>query len=182
LIFFFSDVPEGLEGVPCEGDLTSCDQSYIWSDSSRERDDLVPGFDQELDIVAPGTRVFAPWLEAGAAANPFLNAPGCDPFIGRCPVNYLLLDGTSIAAPHVAGVAALLLQAKPDLTQEEMECILKHTAIKIPAGSYTDPFNQDFHAWTTADREQGKGLIQADKALDCIGPGGDLSSCGCATP
>lgn len=42
-------------------------------------------------------------------------------------------QGTSMAAPHVAGVAALILQANPDLKPEEVKSILMKTAKPFPA-------------------------------------------------
>ena len=41
--------------------------------------------------------------------------------------NYEYSQGTSMAAPHVAGVAALIKQAKPNATPDEIETILKNT-------------------------------------------------------
>ena len=48
--------------------------------------------------------------------------------------SYYLLGGTSIASPHVAGIAALMLQKSPSLVQSEVETILETTAIPMPAG------------------------------------------------
>lgn len=42
--------------------------------------------------------------------------------------NYVTLDGTSMAAPYVAGVAALCYAANPDLTPAQFEKLLKDTA------------------------------------------------------
>ncbi|WP_368859478.1 S8 family serine peptidase, partial [Methylobacterium crusticola] len=41
---------------------------------------------------------------------------------------YRLLTGTSMASPHVAGVAALMLAKRPGLTHEEVRHILVSTA------------------------------------------------------
>ncbi len=61
---------------------------------------------------------------------------------------YLFFEGTSMASPHVAGVAALMLGQNPDLSPEDVEDILTRTARDIGAA---DQF--------------GAGLLQADAAV-----------------
>ena len=59
---------------------------------------------------------------------PDLCAPGF-PILSSIPnEDYKYLFGTSQAAPHVTGVIALMLDANPDLTVDEVESILKSTA------------------------------------------------------
>ncbi|MGJ8669840.1 MAG: S8 family serine peptidase [Oceanococcus sp.] len=45
---------------------------------------------------------------------------------------YTQKTGTSMAAPHLAGLVAMLLQAKPDLTWREVKSIFKTTATNMP--------------------------------------------------
>jgi subtilisin family serine protease len=59
--------------------------------------------------------------------------------------------GTSAAAPHAAGVAALLLQAKPSLTPVEMYQRLENTAIDMGVPGF--------------DNASGFGLIQTEAAV-----------------
>lgn len=47
--------------------------------------------------------------------------------------SYHYSQGTSMAAPHVAGVAALIKQAKPNATPDEIESILKSTTRSFAA-------------------------------------------------
>jgi serine protease AprX len=50
------------------------------------------------------------------------------------PLHYASLSGTSMAAPHIAGIAAQVLQVNPELTPAEVESILVSTAT-----SYGEP-------------------------------------------
>ncbi|MEM7644794.1 MAG: S8 family peptidase [Pseudomonadota bacterium] len=47
-------------------------------------------------------------------------------------------SGTSMAAPHVAGLCALMLQARPDLTARQIRAVLARTALRLPAGPPRD--------------------------------------------
>lgn len=69
--------------------------------------------------------------------------------------------GTSAAAPHAAGVAALLLEAKPDATPELIYQALEQTAIDLD-----DPFTPGEDIGF--DFGSGFGLIQADLALEAL--------------
>lgn len=73
------------------------------------------------DLSAPGADIVAPCsLQLPICLTGALGSPD--------PLFYSTLSGTSMAAPHVAGIAAQVLQVAPDLTPAEVEAILVGTA------------------------------------------------------
>ena len=71
--------------------------------------------------------------------KPNLVAPGV--FVNATSINgnYNLTSGTSFAAPHVSGTAAILLQKNPKLTPHEVNSIISTTADPI-SDTYETPF------------------------------------------
>jgi subtilisin family serine protease len=63
-----------------------------------------------------------------------VSAPGTQIWSGYSDPNqpYARMDGTSMAAPHVTGVVALMKSVKPDLTFEEARDILRATGRVLP--------------------------------------------------
>ncbi len=66
--------------------------------------------------------------------------------------------GTSASAPNAAAIAALMLEANPDLTPAEIEAALEASAI-----DQDDPYTPGFDVGP--DEASGAGLIQADLAV-----------------
>jgi len=64
---------------------------------------------------------------------PDLVAPGVDIASARPGGGFQLMNGTSMATPHVAGLAALLLEAKPDATVDDLEQALLESCAREPA-------------------------------------------------
>ena len=105
-----------------------------------------------VDVAAPGG-------DTSVAANGILStlnagtgAPGAD--------SYAFYQGTSMATPHVAGVAALMLSKNSALTPDDIESKLKSTARAFPA------------TCTSC----GTGIVDANAAVDsAMGAGGGVT-------
>lgn len=67
--------------------------------------------------------------------DPDISAPGVNVLSTQWGGGYEYMDGTSMATPHVAGVAALMLDANPNLTVSQIDQIMEQTALDLlPAG------------------------------------------------
>lgn len=98
------------------------------------------GFGTELDVVAPGVDILSTIPNQGTAS----------------------WDGTSMAAPHVSGVAALILSVNPDINVEEVNDIIEKTSQKVGGYGYSTTTGRPNGTW---DDEMGYGLINAYTAL-----------------
>nr|NLD41368.1 S8 family serine peptidase [Actinomycetales bacterium] len=93
--------------------------------------------------------------------KPDLGAPGGSIY-STYPLEqggYALASGTSMAAPHVAGSVALMLEADPNLTPAAVLSRLQNTA--EPAPVWLNPGL----GILDAAHHQGAGLIQVDEAI-----------------
>lgn len=102
-------------------------------------------------IVGPGvdvisTRVIAPLGALAAEQDVAVLEPSEVPY-------YSHMSGTSMATPHVAGIVALMLEANPKLTPDQVKSILQQTATNIPG---REPW------------EVGAGYVNAYAAVDHI--------------
>jgi subtilisin family serine protease len=88
---------------------------------------------------------YGPWVD--------LAAPG-DAILSTTPNSrYDLLSGTSMAAPHVSGVAALVLAQHPDFSPAQVANLLRNAVEDV-----------------RADRYVGSGRLHAGKALRAVAP------------
>ncbi|TDE00589.1 S8 family peptidase [Jiangella asiatica] len=105
------------------------------------RGPLPDTFDVKPDVTAPGVGIVAARSSLGTLPWPAI------------PVDdhYIQVDGTSMAAPHVTGLAALLLQAEPSLGAAELKSWLMNSAVGA----------DDLTVY-----EQGAGRADVTRALD----------------
>jgi len=81
-------------------------------------------------ITAPGVDIASARATTGIVINAFFAVDLVD--LGADAVSYAAASGTSMATPHVAGAVALLLEANPALTPDEVKAALEATATPMP--------------------------------------------------
>jgi len=128
----------------------------IGSPASYPESLAVGAVDQDRSVASFSSRGPSPWN----VIKPDVSAPGVDVRSAFPGGGYAIADGTSMAAPHVAGLAALLLQADPSLSPEQIKSILKETASPLGA--------------VTPNNASGWGLVNAYSAALRVVPHGTL--------
>ncbi|MDT7827761.1 S8 family serine peptidase [Pricia sp. S334] len=100
------------------------------------------------EISAPGTRIMSARHDPDAGSC-------CD----CCYDFYIAKSGTSMAAPHVAGAAALLFEKDPELHHDDLKQALMDTAVK------------DSFTGNTANNRFGDGKLDVQAAVNSIAAG-----------
>ena len=102
------------------------------------------------DVTAPGVNISSSCSHTGVAPGPCADSSG-----------NVSANGTSMATPHVAGAAAILLQANPDLTPEMVQKALQATA--RPVYAEVDGKKQTLGFW-----QAGYGFIDLEAAVRLV--------------
>jgi serine protease AprX len=95
----------------------------------------------------------------GTRIKPDITAPGQTVRSSYPPNTYAVLDGTSMATPHIAGVIALIYSAKPSLigNVDATEQLIEHTATHINSSECSSNGSYPNNLY-------GYGLVDAAKA------------------
>ncbi|MXV78431.1 S8 family serine peptidase, partial [Candidatus Poribacteria bacterium] len=100
--------------------------------NSNEDESIFPAAYRKVIAVASTNQFQQRFYRSNYGASVDIGAPGNGIISTQIDNGYRILTGTSMAAPHVAGVAALMLSKRPALTHEEIRQILINTADSVP--------------------------------------------------
>lgn len=103
--------------------VTACDSS--------DRFAYFSNYGPEVDLIAPGVSILSTYRGGG----------------------YRTLSGTSMAAPHVTGTVALILQMNSALSPDQVMSVLASTAEYLPG---------------LTPAQQGSGLVDAERAVASV--------------
>jgi outer membrane protein assembly factor BamB/subtilisin family serine protease len=112
----------------------------FWKDENGNEQRII-----KPDISAPGHRIYSAWPAK------------------RNEGKYNTISGTSMATPHVTGAVALLLQANPNLTVDQVKDVLKHTSRVEP------------HMGTLPNDSYGTGIMNIYQAVTETAFAGELT-------
>ncbi|HXF64159.1 MAG TPA: S8 family serine peptidase [Caldilineaceae bacterium] len=94
-------------------------------------------YGEQIDVAAPAVHIYSTYVRDGRS-------------------DYTYMTGTSMAAPHVGGLAALILAVQPAMPVDQLEHLLRLTADDLGAPGW--------------DEEFGAGRINAARALQTLKP------------
>ena len=111
------------------------------------------GYGTKLDVVAPGNGILSTIPNNGTET----------------------MSGTSMATPHVAGIAALVLSINPTLTRQQVRNIIESTCQKVYQYSSSNPSGYTYSITSgrpngTWNNEMGYGLVNAFAAVQATCP------------
>jgi subtilisin family serine protease len=115
---------------------------------------LYPAADVNVIAVSASDYADKPFAMANRGKHIAVAAPGVDVLVPSPKGGYQLTTGTSVAAAHVSGVAALLLEGRPNLTPKDVRAILMSTAKPVAFRGHEEVF--------------GAGLVDPFQALSTL--------------
>lgn len=137
----------GLPSTICVGAISPT--GLIWF----QDDTHASNYGAELNLVAPGHNIKT------TSVQKISTYEGLD--------IYDMDSGSSMAAPFVSGIAALLLSVNPDLTVQQVKHALFSTCKKLSNYTYTTVSGKPHGTW---EEKTGYGLVNAYNAILSIAP------------
>ena len=95
--------------------------------------------------------------------KPDFSAPGVEVLSAIPNGEYEYLSGTSMAAPHVAGAVALMLEGNPALTVDDVYAALNETAVDLG-----DEGQDTRYGWGRIDAFEAVSLVALDSGIEGI--------------
>ena len=105
------------------------------------------GDSDQMDELKPDVTAYGSFIRSASGVDPGQNGSG-----------FHELSGTSMAAPHVAGVCALILQAHPQFLPHDVKNVL-HTTAEDKNGVYNSSLSSKY------DVDYGWGIVDAYQAV-----------------
>lgn len=105
---------------------------HVLAVAATNEDDVRPSFSNhgpQVDVAAPGVDIYSTWYRG----------------------NYFTKSGTSMATPHVSGLAALIWSARPALTAAQVTEIITSTALDVNSGTLQLPGRDEYIGWGRID-------------------------------
>ena len=147
-------VSAGNSGSSCETvDTPSAMYENSFSVGATQQNDTIAGFSSRGPVMVDGS----------GRLKPNVSAPGVGVRSSVLNGGYATFSGTSMAGPHVAGLVALLISAKPELAGqvEEIESIIEQTALPLLSGQDCG----DFSGQAVPNAVYGYGRVDALAAV-----------------
>ncbi len=123
--------------------------------NSQESESIFPAGYRKVISVASTNQHKQRFYRSNFGASIDIGAPGNAILSTQIRNDYRILTGTSMAAPHVAGVAALMRAKRPALTHEEIRQILINTADVVLQEDSDEP----------DPKLAGAGTVNAERTL-----------------
>jgi hypothetical protein len=134
----------------------------VGASNSRDEVTYFSTYGEHIDVIAPGEDILS--LRAG---NTDMyaegGASGIEPYVHIVDDEYYLADGTSMASPCAAGVAAYILAASPGISIERIKEIIQESADDI-----IYPYGGDSLYSPGEDIYSGYGRVNLNSALELL--------------
>lgn len=117
---------------------------------------LYPAANDGVLAVVATNRWDGRWYGSNYGPEVDVAAPGADIYNTTLNDTYLSASGTSAAAPHVSGLAALVWSVQPDLTNDEVARVITETVRDLGAPGW-----DRFYGWGRIDAYQAISSVAA---------------------